>query len=261
MGVRKKMEEQQGLGPNFFRNVDPRLPFLCVVYLLDTRKYHVWTNPHARECTLYLSPFFFWITWLFSQRPPISFMDTQWLQKLKSIMFRADAYTPTYSEKLDPLNVDYINVAESIKDVYPGCPWFFVYDNCVDAFHVTGSNPENGDDDSCPLICFLRIFLGKIGRLPPFMDADAFEQELFFHDSELTMQKAIVEWLRGGNLVVDEPMEDNLVVDELMEDNGDLLSMAVDEAQEYEKNEENEEQEYEENEEQENEDSKGKEDL
>jgi len=248
------MEEEEGLTPNF-KGIDARVPWLCVVYSLDQGEFYVWNNPNTSQCEMFLSPFFFWITWLFSQSPPISFMDPQWLDKLRLLMYNAAAYTPTYTKtKLAPFNVDTNVIQQSVTSAFPGSPWIFIYDNCVDGFSVTGSSPENGDNDSCALICFLRMFLSKIGRLPPFITEEGFEAEMYFTEGEEKMKKAIVEWLRDGVLFLEE------------DDNG-LLRMAVDEAQgedELGEDELGEDQQVVEDQEvvdQENEDSKGKEDL
>jgi hypothetical protein len=173
------------------------LPYFLLMYNKRDDEYFCYNYMRNDESVLYLCPFFICIISLFTSNPPHSFTDERWLKRLKKMLYKEQAFVPFKPPQDIPnFEVDMDNVVEFMNDNFPEHNWIFVYDDCKEKFHVCGSDPQ---EDECPLICFLRVFLSQVTKGSPFFDLPYFmfdiQKELEFNPSVKDMKIAIHAWL------------------------------------------------------------------
>lgn len=229
---------KEGLRNMLKTHVDPRVCYLLVVYINDSYVYFVRSGGDPQSF-FFVSPFFNCVQRLFRKSPqPLSFMNVDWSTRLKKLLYTEKAHLPLKSQdEIPAFEVNMIEIENYMNESFEDSNWLFVYDDCISALHIVGSDPSH---DQCALICFLRVFLKNITRKPPFIELDEFEaSQEFMTDPTLAperdMIQAIVGWLKNPNSGVISLVNER---EEEME-----LMNALEEAQ------------------QESEDSKGKEDL
>lgn len=171
----------------------PKLPYLMILVEELSNDVLCWMSDLNQENSLLCSGLFFWIRLLFKTDPPRSFMDKQWLRKLKFLIYTEETHKIVLEDnKIPEFGVKPEEIQTFMNDKYPEAAWLFVYDDCKTKFNIVGSDPSK---DTCEIITFLRILLTNVTHAPDFIDMTNLRDLGPLDEMDVKIHQFILNWL------------------------------------------------------------------